>query len=235
MTIIEMLTLFIVGAASFFAPCSVPLIPGAIAAILHGAGAPGEASDRRNTILLAAVIFVLTYALAFAVASARLGTISEIALEQSGVLSVILGVILIVLASALLGSLGKGPADRMAGRTGIFTTGGVLGIATGLLWIPCVGPGLGAALTAAATPATADAGAIALVFYGVGIGIPLLIIAAAVASSKKATHAADRAGMLVRVSAATIIFIIGAAMATGFFSLISSSLATLTLSLGLAV
>lgn len=235
MTIVEMLTLFVVGAASFFAPCSIPLVPGAIAAILHGAGAPGEADERRKTILLSAIIFVVTYSFSFAVASANLGAISSFARGQSSIISIVMGASLVVLAAALLGSFGRGPADRVAGRPGILTTSGFLGTATGLLWIPCVGPGLGAALTAAATPSTADAGAVALIFYGIGIGVPLLIIAAAVASSKKATRAADRAGSLIRVSAATIIFIIGAAMATGFFSLISSSLATLTLSLGLAV
>ena len=168
-----------IGAGSFFAPCSLPLLPGAVAVIIHSVVTPAAS----RIILLAAGLFVLSYSVAFATASSDLGLASDLLREQTGVISLFAGGSLTLFGAALLGTFGKRLQDRASDSSGVVTSAIVLGITSGVLWIQCVGSGLGAALTAAATPSTAEAGSMGLLMYGLGIGIPLMLLAAAVASS----------------------------------------------------
>jgi cytochrome c-type biogenesis protein len=62
-----------------------------------------------------------------------------------------------------------------AGRGGPIVAGGAFAIA----WTPCVGPTLGAILTAAATTGSAARGAFLLAVYSAGLAIPFLLTALA--------------------------------------------------------
>src|SRR5690606_26442620 len=54
----------------------------------------------------------------------------------------------------------------------------VLGLAFGFGWTPCIGPILGAILTASAASATVPEGVALLAIYSAGLGIPFLLAAA---------------------------------------------------------
>jgi len=68
--------------------------------------------------------------------------------------------------------------DALMQRAG---TGGpiVAGAAFAVAWTPCVGPTLGAILTAASTKSTVGEGGLLLAFYSAGLAIPFLITAVA--------------------------------------------------------
>jgi cytochrome c-type biogenesis protein len=55
----------------------------------------------------------------------------------------------------------------------------IAGAAFAFAWTPCVGPTLGAILTAAATRQDLSEGAVLLVFYSAGLAVPFLLTAVA--------------------------------------------------------
>jgi len=69
----------------------------------------------------------------------------------------------------------------MAGGGGGLLGGFALGLSLGVLWIPCVGPILGAVLAHVAAGAAGSGsllyGAFQLFIYSLGVGVPMLIIA----------------------------------------------------------
>src|SRR6185436_5323520 len=68
-----------------------------------------------------------------------------------------------------------GALMQRAGRGGPVVAGAAFAIA----WTPCIGPTLGAILTAASVSGTAAHGALLLAFYSAGLGIPFLVTALA--------------------------------------------------------
>src|SRR2546430_2730027 len=54
---------------------------------------------------------------------------------------------------------------------------GVVGIAFGAAWTPCVGPILGAILTLAAAQASVGQGVVLLAAYALGLAVPFLVTA----------------------------------------------------------
>jgi cytochrome c-type biogenesis protein len=62
---------------------------------------------------------------------------------------------------------------QRAGRGGPLVTGAAFALA----WTPCIGPTLGAILSAAAISSSALHGAVLLAFYSAGLAIPFLLTA----------------------------------------------------------
>lgn len=173
---------FAVGALSFFSPCVLPLVPGYLSAISGASplGADGETNGRR--LLWPAVIFCLAFTTIFialglgATSLGRTLATSRGDLQRiGGVMIVLMGVLMalsIVRPRMMAGGRQWRPG-RLAAAAG---AGGPLiaGAAFAIAWTPCVGPTLGAILTAAGTKQDLSAGAVLLAGYSAGLSVPFI-------------------------------------------------------------
>ena len=130
-----------------------------------------------------------------------------------------------------LGSPGAGTdarfADRLGGRI-VGTRGGWLasfglGAIFAIGWTPCIGVILGGILTLAATGESALQGAVLLLAYTLGLGIPFLVIAAAYDRAPGLLAPLIRRGQLVSLIGGLLVVAIGVAMLFDWLALLPSA------------
>jgi cytochrome c biogenesis protein CcdA len=167
---------FLAGVLSTLSPCVLPLIP-----IIIGAAAN---QHRFGPLALAGGL-----AASFAVIGTGLASIgSSIGLAQDGFrlfAAIVMGIIGIVLISnrlqerfavAMSGVSGAGNSllskVTIDGLLGQF----LIGILLGLVWTPCVGPTLGAAITLASQGRDLGKIVFVMAIFGLGAGLPLALL-----------------------------------------------------------
>lgn len=168
------------GLVSFLSPCVLPILPGFIAYL---AGGKGEHVPTRRETFLASVFFVLGFSVIFALVGVLLNSIlSHVAFSVQQWLSYIGGVVIILFGLFLVGLLRIPFLERQHSVqvkhnfSSKYVTSFVFGGAFAVGWSPCVGAALGAILALAATqPGAAFS---LLMAYGVGLGLPFLILGA---------------------------------------------------------
>jgi cytochrome c-type biogenesis protein len=120
---------------------------------------------------------------------------------------------------------GSGLGDRLGGRL-VGTRGGWiasfgLGAIFAVGWTPCVGVILGGILTLAADSGSAAQGAILLVAYTLGLGIPFLLIAAAYDRAPRLLAPLLRHGRAVSIVGGLLVVLIGVAMLFDWLALLA--------------
>ncbi len=225
----DLIALFGAGVASFLAPCLVPLLP-AYVGIITGESASG--GDARRAVPATAV-FVLGFATVFAGLGAAAGLIGSSLHHLQLVVQRVGGVIVALMGLALLGVV-RGPLGH---EVRVFkalpkVTGPlrpyVVGVAFGAAWSPCVGPLLAAALTVAADSGQAGRGAVLLVAYALGIGVPFILASLALASWPSLSASLRRAGRSIERVAGVLLVILGVLLATDTYRHLTSYLARFT-------
>ena len=97
----------------------------------------------------------------------------------------------------------------------------VLGLAFGFGWTPCIGPILGAILTASATSATVAEGVALLAIYSAGLGVPFLLAAMFTDRLTRKIRSIGRLGRRLHQGAGLVMVAMGIAMMTGQLSALS--------------
>lgn len=174
------------GAVSFTSPCVMPLIPGYLSYVsgisvddLY-AGAP----DQTARVLGQSILFVLGFALVFTALGASASAIGVLLADYRPVLNQISGVFIIAMGLSLLGILRLGMLTReyrltLAGPPRGLLGSTLLGAAFAFAWVPCVGPILASILAYAGSMGTVRTGALLLLVYALGLGVPFVLTGAA--------------------------------------------------------
>jgi cytochrome c-type biogenesis protein len=232
--VVQFVALFGAGIASFLAPCIVPLLPAYLGIIV---GETADAHDPARAVP-ATAIFVLGFATIFATFGAAAGLLGSSLQQYQGTVERVGGVIIAVMGLVLLGFV-RGPFARerrlmptLPGRALGSVRPFVVGVAFGAAWSPCVGPLLAAALTVASRSGQAGKGALLLVAYAFGIGVPFMLAALGLASSPGLSERLRRAGPTIERVAGMLLVALGILLATGIYHHLTSYLARFTPAFG---
>lgn len=98
-----------------------------------------------------------------------------------------------------------------AGRGGPVVAGAAFAVA----WTPCVGPTLGAILSAAALTESTGRAALLLVFYSAGLAIPFLLTAVAFSTMTEAFAVVKRHYPLIMATGGAVLIVMGVLIWTG--------------------
>lgn len=166
------------GLVSFLSPCVLPLVPGYLSYVTGLSGADLE-SAKKGRMVTGALLFVAGFALVFVSAGALFGALGAFLGEYDDVIIRVLGVVTIVLGLAFVGLVPFLQRDFRIHNVPAVGIGAapLLGVLFGLGWTPCIGPTLGVVATLAANEGTAGRGALLMVAYAFGLGIPFILVA----------------------------------------------------------
>jgi len=156
------------GVASVLSPCVLPVIP----VILAGA----ERKDRLRPLLVVlglSLTFMAMGAVSSLFGALLVGRTRTIELAGASVI-MIMGILLLFNVN-IFKRLYRLSNIRVNGE-GRFS-GLVLGMALGLVWVPCIGPLLSSILAMVGTSGELLRGIILLGFYSLGLAIPMLAVA----------------------------------------------------------
>jgi cytochrome c-type biogenesis protein len=174
---------FLAGLLSFLSPCVAPLVPGYLSFLAGSAGVGVASASRGETerLLTVSILFVLGFTAVFVVLGAGAGLFGSLLETVRPQLNLVAGSVMILLGLVVAGLI-RLPwlqaerrlllIDRPFGPLGTV----LLGMGFALGWTPCIGPILAAILYYAGTFETAEQGALLLLAYSIGLGLPFIAV-----------------------------------------------------------
>ena len=210
---------FAVGFVSFISPCVLPLVPGYLSAVSGVTLAELQRGERAN-VVGPALVFCLSFTVVF-VALGMTATGLGSALQSSrdtldkiaGLVIIALGVLFVV--TPFVPRLNREwRPDALIQRAG---SGGplVAGAAFAFAWTPCVGPTLGAILTAASVKGTVGQGALLLACYSAGLAVPFMLTAVAFNRATAASRWLRDRWTIVTAVSGIVLIAMGVLLLTG--------------------
>src|SRR5688500_3268053 len=176
---IGILAAFGAGLVSFLSPCVLPLVPGYLSAVSGVAVGELDRAERRR-VLVPSLLFVASFSTIFILLGLTATGIGQTLQEHRDTLAKVAGVLIVAMGILFVASLFVARRNRewhveaLRARAG---KGGpaVAGMASAIAWTPCIGPPLGAILSAASLSSSVAHGAFLLAVYSAGLGIPFLV------------------------------------------------------------
>ncbi len=168
----QYLITFLEGLVSFLSPCMLPMLP------VYLMYFSGSQKSRKSTLLNAGA-FVLGFTIIFTLMGIFAGTLGHLLTAHALLVRIFSGVIIILFGLSETGIFELTFLKGYSGEvkiTGIFSAF-LFGVVYAVCLTPCIGIFLGSALMLASVSASAYKGAILLIVYSLGLGIPFFISA----------------------------------------------------------
>lgn len=222
---------FAAGIVSFVSPCVLPLIPGYLS-FVSGVGF-NELGAQPRRVVGQTAWFVLGFGLMFTLFGAGAAWFGNALLVHRRSLEIAAGTF-IVFAGLIYAGLPL-PALLLAEKRLDFRREGggpitalIAGVAFAIGWTPCIGPTLAAILTLAAGEGHAEQGAVLLLVYALGLGVPFLVFGLAFTRALGLAQALRRRWRLVSIASGTLLVAFGVLLATGELIRLTSVLSRFT-------
>ncbi|CUR61924.1 putative Cytochrome c biogenesis membrane protein [metagenome] len=209
------------GFVSFFSPCILPLVP---AYLSYATGlAVSDMADgvaRRGRMLTGAVLFVSGFGVVFVALGVAAGSLGWFTWRHMDSFTIVLGVLMIVSGVLFLGLVpSRGTPIGLKGLPGVgLGFAPVLGAMFAIVWLPCVGPVLGAILTMASSSTSPLQGGLLLVVYTIGFGLPFVAAALMWQVALRAFRVVSNHRRAVNAIAGLVMVGIGIAMLLGWWT-----------------
>lgn len=220
---------FLAGAASFFSPCVLPLIPVYLAFLTGSSIEELKSSASRGRVLAHAGLFILGFSAVFIAMGASASLLGSLLFDYREWVERAGGAVLLVFGLWMLGLLKIGFLsrearfhfhDKPAGLLG----SAVVGAAFAAGWTPCVGPALAVPLALAAREGTVLKGVLLLAVYSAGFALPLLLCALLVQRFSALLKRVGPAFPLIERGMGALLAVVGVLLMTGWFTRLSTVL-----------
>jgi len=188
------------------------------ATTVTASAAPGTAPAGRA--VAGTALLVVGFSAVFAIYGLAVGGLGQLLRAHDTGLTQVLGGVTIVLGLMFAGAFDRfsfaGRIFRPSARPRAGLAGApLLGVMFGFGWTPCIGPTLTAVLTLSASSGTAARGAFLAFIYGLGLGIPFLIVAAAFQRAVNVLGFFRRNARLVSRIGGALLVVVGALEVSG--------------------
>ena len=204
---------FLEGIISFISPCMLPLLP------LYISYFAGKA-DKRQHVFLRAAFFVLGFTVVFTSLGLFAGTLSTFLARYQQLINIVCGMFVIFFGLSYLEVIRlpffKGMQNTKE-ISGVFSSF-VFGMIYSVSLTPCVGAFLGSALMMASTSGGAIKGALLLLTYSLGLGIPFLVSAVLIHRLNSVFSFIKKHYNIVNLVSGLFLIMIGISMMFGFMN-----------------
>ena len=207
------------GIVSFLSPCVLPLVPGYLSAVSGVSAAELDSAGWRR-ILGPSLLFVASFSTIFILLGLTATGIGSALQDHQQLLTKISGALIVAMGVLFVASLFVTRLNRewhvdalleRAGRGGPIVAGAAFAIA----WTPCIGPTLGAILSAATLSNSAGHAAFLLAVYSAGLAIPFLLTAVAFSRATTAFAVVKRHYQAIVATGGVILIAMGILIWTG--------------------
>ena len=209
---------FAAGIVSFASPCVFPLVPGYLSFVTGGE------VERERRPVLPILLFIGGFAAVFTALGAFTGAVtrvlrSPLGIRVSGGIIIAFGLLMLLYAlrlgsptlfterRPLLRRVRPGPAWAFP-----------LGVAFGAGWTPCIGPVLAGVLAIAASSGGSVRGALLLLVYSAGLGVPFLLVGMGVSRLLGALSFVRRNYHWIAGASGVVMITIGVLVATNLWT-----------------
>jgi len=227
------------GLVSFVSPCVLPLVPAYLAYLGARAGQPAIATSNGGGVATGG-----TGSGSLPVATAGLGFVAGLSLvfilffyvfslavqPVRAYVPVVAGVIVIVFALHVAGLI-RIPflereyrvMDRAPSKGGV-AGGFLLGMGFASGWTPCIGVTLGAVLSSAVTTGTTAQGLVLMVAYCVGLGLPFIVLAFALESTRPLIRVINSHRRAIDLVSVAVLLAMGLLLLTNKLAILSAGI-----------
>lgn len=214
---------FLEGIISFISPCMLPMLPLYLSYFagnpVSGGNAAGD-ETRQRRVLLYACAFVIGFSVIFMTLGVFAGTLGSLLTRYRTALNIVCGIIVILLGLSYLEIIRIPFFSGMKGthRVSGFLSALVFGMIYSVSLTPCIGAFLGSALMMASSAGGALKGALLLLCYALGLGIPFLLSAVLIDRLQSTFRFIKQHYRIINTLSGIFLIVIGICMMLGWMN-----------------